>query len=112
MPTQLNPQLQQRFGLSMPEIATFCQRWRITELSLFGSVLGNQFHSDSNIDILIRLAPNTRQGLLTLTKIKHDLEASTERAVDIALKEAIETSENWIRRNEILKTAQVIYEQR
>lgn len=112
MLTQLNPQLQQRLGLSMPEIATFCQRWHITELSLFGSVLGNQFHSDSDIDILIRLAPNTRQGLLTLAKIKHDLEARTGRAVDIALKEAIENSENWIRRNEILKTAQVIYEQR
>lgn len=110
--TQLNPQLQQRLALSMPEIATFCQRWNIAELSLFGSVLGNQFHADSDIDILIRLAPNTRQGLLTLAKIKHDLEASTGRVVDIALKEAIEDSENWIRRNEILKTAQVIYEQR
>ena len=63
MLTQLNPQLQQRLGLSMPEIATFCQRSHITELSLFGSVLGNQFHSD--IDILIRPTPNTHQGLLT-----------------------------------------------
>jgi predicted nucleotidyltransferase len=108
----LNPQLQQRLGLSTPEITTFCQRWHITELSLFGSVLGNQFHPDSDIDILIRLAPNTRQGLLTLAQIKHDLEASTGRVVDIALKEAIEDSENWIRREEILKTAQVIYEQR
>lgn len=112
MLTQFNSQLQQRLGLSMPEIAVICQRWQITELSLFGSVLGNQFHSDSDVDILIRFAPNTRQGLLTLAKIKHDLEASTGRVVDIALKEAIEDSENWIRRNEILKTAQVIYEQR
>ena len=71
MLTQLNPQLQQRLGLSTSEITTFCQRWQITELSLFGSVLGNQFHPDSDIDILIRLAPNTRQGLLTLAKIKH-----------------------------------------
>ncbi|MBD1930313.1 MULTISPECIES: nucleotidyltransferase family protein [Cyanophyceae] len=94
MCTQLNPQLQQRIGLSMLEITTLCQRWHITELSLFGSVLGNQFHSDSDIDILIRLAPNTRQCLLSLTKIKHDLEASTKRAINIALKEAIETSEN------------------
>ena len=112
MLTQLNPQLQQRLGLSMPEIATFCQRWQITELSLFGSVLGNQFHSDRDIDIPIRFAPSTRQGLLTLAKIKYELETSTGRIVDIALKESIETSENWIRRNEILETAQVIYEQR
>lgn len=56
--------------------------------------------------------PPVLEGLLTLAKIKHELEASTGRIVDIALKEAIEDSENWIRRNEILKTAQVIYEQR
>ena len=112
MLTQPNPQLQQRLGLLMPEIATFCQRWHIIELYLFGSVLGNQFHTDSDIDILIRFAPNTRQGLLTLAKIKHELETSTGRIVDIALKESIETSENWIPRNEILETAQVIYEQR
>ena len=94
MLTQLNPQLQQRLGLSMSEIATFCQRWHITEQSLFGSVLGDRFHSDRDIDILIRLAPNTRQGLLTLAKIKHDLEASTRRVVDIALKKAIGDSGN------------------
>jgi uncharacterized protein len=112
MITQLNPQLQERLGLSMADISAFCQQWYITELSLFGSVLGNQFHAESDIDILIRFAANSRQGLLTLSKIKHDLEASTGRLVDIALKESIENSENWIRRNEILKTAQVIYEQR
>jgi len=96
----------------MPEIATLFQRWHITELSLCGSVLGNRFYTNSDIDILIRFAPNTRQGLLTLAKIKYELETSTGRIVDIALKESIETSENWIRRNEILKMAQVIYEQR
>jgi uncharacterized protein len=94
MLNQRNPQLQQRLGLSMPEIATFCQRWHITEPSLFGSVLGDRFHSDSDIDILIRTTPSTRQGLLALAKIKHDLEASTGRVVDIALKEAIGENEN------------------
>jgi uncharacterized protein len=89
MLTQLNPQLQQRLRLSMPKIATFCQRWQIAEQSLFGSVLDDRFHTDSDIDILIRLAPNTRQGLLTPAKIKHDLEASTGRVVYIALKDAI-----------------------
>jgi predicted nucleotidyltransferase len=98
MLTQLNPQLQQRLGLSMPEIAPFCQRWHITEQSLFGSVLGDRFHSDSDIDILIRLALNTHQGLLTFAKIKHDLEASTGRVVDIAMKEAIEDNEKLMER--------------
>ena len=107
---KLDPQLQERLGISTEQIAQLCQQWNITELALFGSVLSDQFHADSDIDILIRFAPDARQGLLTLAKIKHDLEASTGRVVDIALKESIENSENWIRRHEILKTAQVIYE--
>ena len=112
MPLRLDPQLEERLGISTEEIAQFCQHWNITELALFGSVLSDQFHADSDIDILIRFEPNARQGLLTLAKIKHELEASIGREVDIALKESIENSENWIRRNEIFKTTQVIYEQR
>ncbi len=108
---KLNPQLQKRLGISTEEIARFCQRWNITEIALFGSVLSDRFHADSDIDILIRFAPNARQGLLTIAKIKHELEDSIGREVDIAVKESIENSENWIRRQEILKTAQVIYEQ-
>lgn len=107
-----DPQLQKRLGISTEEIAQFCKRWHITELALFGSVLNDQFHAASDIDILITFEPNARQGLLTLAKIKHELEDSIGRKVDIALKESVENSENWIRRNEILKTAQVIYEQR
>ena len=68
MLTQLYPQLQQRLGLSKPEIATFCQRWHITELSLFGSVLGDRFHSDREIDILIRLVNN--RGQITIMEFK------------------------------------------
>lgn len=109
---RLEPQVQQRLGLSTEEIVQFCQQWNIMEFALFGSVLSNQFHPNSDIDILIRFAPNTRQGLLTLAKIKHALEAQIGRKVDIVLKESIENSENWIRRNDILKSAQIIYDQR
>jgi uncharacterized protein len=112
MLTQLNPQLQQRLGLSMPEIATFCQHWQILELALFGSILREDFQEDSDIDLLFHFSPQAKQGLLTLSKIKHELEAHSGRKIDIALKESVENSENWIRRDEILKTKQVIYEQR
>ncbi|MEN9517501.1 MAG: hypothetical protein RLZZ381_89 [Cyanobacteriota bacterium] len=108
----LDTQLQERLGISTEEIIHFSQRWNITELALFGSVLSDQFNPDSDIDIIVKFAPKARQGLLTLAKIKHELEAIIGREVDIALKESVENSENWIRRNEILKTAQVIYEQR
>ncbi len=56
--------------------------------------------------------PEAPQGLLTLAKIKHDLEAKIGRSIDIAIKEAIANGENWIRCHEILATAQIIDEQR
>ena len=105
---KLNPQIQKRLGISTEEIALFGQHWNITEMALFGSVLSDRFHADSDIDILIRFAPNARQGLLTLAKIKHELENSIGREVDITVKESIKNSENWIRSQEIIKTAQVI----
>ncbi len=38
-------------------IHEFCDRWQITELSLFGSVLRDDFRPDSDIDILAAFAP-------------------------------------------------------
>lgn len=81
-------------------------------MALFGSVLRDDFDSESDIDVLLTFMPNVRQGLLTLARIKHELENQCHRPVDIALKEGIEASDNWIRRQEILGTAQTIYEQR
>ncbi|PPT06041.1 hypothetical protein CKA32_005371 [Geitlerinema sp. FC II] len=47
-----------------------------------------------------------------MAKIEHDLETRSGRQVDIVPKLSVETSENWIRRQDILQTAQLIYEQR
>jgi hypothetical protein len=91
-------------------MAAFCQDWNIVTMALFGSVLREEFRDDSDIDIMISFAANARQGLLTLARIKHELENRIGRPVDIVLRESIESSENWIRRREILQTAQVIYE--
>lgn len=101
--------LKNRLNLSKVEIAQFCQKWHIEEFALFGSVLSDRFNENSDIDILLSFQPNSRQGLLTLAKIKHELETLLSREVDIALKQAILSSDNWIRRQEILQTAKVIY---
>jgi hypothetical protein len=46
---------------------------------------------------------------MTLASMKYELEDLLGRKVDLVSKYAIETSHNWIRRNEILGTAQVVY---
>ena len=91
------------------KLVEFCQRWKASELALFGSVLRDDFHPDSDIGVLITFAPDAKRGLMTLAKMKYELENLLEREVDLVSKYAIETSHNWIRRNEILGTAQAIY---
>ncbi|MBD2075953.1 nucleotidyltransferase family protein [Phormidium sp. FACHB-592] len=95
----------------LPEntLAEFCQRWKVSEFALFGSVLRDDFRPDSDIDVLVTFAPDAKRGLMTLAKMKYELEDLLGREVDLVSKYAIETSHNWIRRNEILGTAQVIY---
>ena len=54
-----------RSRIDIPEkkIAEFCERNNISRLALFGSVLGEDFKSDSDVDVLIEFEPGTRVGL-------------------------------------------------
>jgi len=35
----------------------FCQRWQVNEFSLFGSVLRDDFRTDSDVDVLVSFNP-------------------------------------------------------
>ena len=96
-------------ALPIDQITKFCQHWQIIELSLFGSILRDDFHEDSDIDILVVFAPTANWGLLDHAQMQEELEALLSRRVDLISKRAIERSSNWIRRQEILSTAQTIY---
>jgi hypothetical protein len=97
--------------LPQQSIHELCQRWQVIELSVFGSVLRDDFHPDSDIDLLVTFAPTANWGLLDHVQMQQELEAILERKVDLISKRAIEQSPNWIRRQEILSTAQKIYAQ-
>ncbi|HEY9613175.1 nucleotidyltransferase family protein, partial [Allocoleopsis sp.] len=45
------------------KIAEFCQRNHIRKLSLFGSMLGEDFRPDSDIDFLVEFIPGKTPGL-------------------------------------------------
>jgi uncharacterized protein len=90
------------------QIAEFCQRWQITEFYVFGSVLREDFRPDSDIDIMVSFAADVPWGLLEIVRMKRELETLLKREVDILTKESIEQSHNWIRRQEILGTAQIV----
>ncbi|HEY9909133.1 MAG TPA: nucleotidyltransferase family protein [Thermosynechococcaceae cyanobacterium] len=95
--------------LPMEKIVAFCDRWHVTEFALFGSVLREDFRPDSDIDILINVSPNAERGLTETLQMRDELEAIFGRKVDLIIKAAIERSENWLRRKNILESAQTIY---
>jgi hypothetical protein len=88
------------------KIAEFSRRWKVTEFSLFGSVLRDDFRPDSDVDVLVTFAPNAQISLFDLVQMKLDLEKMFKRPVDVIEKDALE---NPFRKREILRTAQVIY---
>jgi len=46
-----------RIQIPLDKIEEFCQKWRIREFSLFGSVLTDEFRPDSDVDVLVELQP-------------------------------------------------------
>ena len=98
-----------RIAIPHERVAEFCRRWRITEFSLFGSVLRDDFRTDSDVDVLVRFAPDSRWSLLDVVAMEHELEQLFGRHVDVVEREAIEESPNWIRRQHILNHTQVVY---
>ncbi len=51
-----------RINLPKDEIAELCRRHHIRKMSLFGSVLRDDFRPDSDIDVLVEFEPGARGG--------------------------------------------------
>lgn len=65
--------LASRISLSMKAIESFCDRWQVEELALFGSVLRDDFRPESDIDILVRFKPECTPGLFEVVEMEWDL---------------------------------------
>jgi len=91
------------------KIADFCQRWQISELAFFGSVLRDDFRPDSDIDILVTFDPNAQHTLFDRVDMQDELEVIFGRKVDLVSRRGIERSHNYIRRQAILSSAKVFY---
>ncbi|HTG35473.1 MAG TPA: nucleotidyltransferase domain-containing protein [Thermoanaerobaculia bacterium] len=98
-------------SLSWPtdRIEEFCHRWKIVELSLFGSALRADFRPYSDVDLLVRFAPDADWSLLDHARMERELSEVLGREVDLVSRTAVEASPNWIRRQEILSTARALY---
>ena len=92
--------------LDQKELASFCRKWRITELALFGSVLREDFRPDSDVDVLLTFAPDARWSLWDIVTLQSELSQLLGRPVDLLDKKAMR---NPFIRREVLTTQVVIY---
>jgi len=93
----------------MAQIASFCQRWSIARLEVFGSALRDDFRPDSDLDLVATYAPEARWSLLDRVRMKLELEDMLGREVDLLNRRALEKARSRARAAAILTQSEPIY---
>jgi len=88
------------------ELKSFCRTNNIKKLSLFGSILDENFNNESDIDILVEFESAGTPGFFALMRMEEELSSLLGgRKVD--LRTPHDLSRYF--RDEVLDTAEVIY---
>ncbi len=88
----------------------FCQRWKVSELAVFGSALHENYPLESDLDLLISFDEDAQWGLFDLVNMESELGIIFNKEIDLIEKNAVFNSENYLRRKGILENAQIIFE--
>lgn len=91
------------------QVAAFCRRWGVVELAVFGSAASGEWNAQSDVDLLVRFAPDARRTLGGYVQMREELEAMLKRPVDLLSRDMVEKSRNRYRREAILAGATVLY---
>ena len=95
-----------KFNLPEKKITEFCKKNSIVKLSLFGSVLREDFRIDSDLDFLVEFKPGKVPGLIKLCRMQRELsEILNGRKIDLRTPQ--ELSKYF--RDEVLAQAEVQY---
>ncbi len=86
------------------EITGFCRRHHVRKLSLFGSVLREDFRPDSDVDMLVEFEPGTTVGYRFIT-IQDELSELLGRRVDLGTPNSLS---KYIR-DRVLTEGEVVY---
>jgi predicted nucleotidyltransferase len=77
---------QRNIEIPTEALADYCKRNHILKLSLFGSVLRDDFHAGSDIDMLVEFDPATRINYVDLGRMTDELTCLMNRPVDLRTK--------------------------
>ncbi|HUO10292.1 MAG TPA: nucleotidyltransferase family protein [Phycisphaerae bacterium] len=94
-----------RMDLPLERIAEVCRKYRVRELSVFGSVLREDFRPDSDVDLLVDFLPNHGLGLIDYISCQEELSEVVGRPVDLVQKSGLKR----FVKGEVLRTHRVIY---
>jgi predicted nucleotidyltransferase len=92
---------------SKEQLETFCKKHFIGRLSLFGSILRDDFKPESDVDVLVEFQPGHKIGLLKMARMEAELSEILKRKVD--LRTPADLSRYF--RQEVVQNAEVQYAQ-
>jgi predicted nucleotidyltransferase len=97
--------------LPLEQIGQICRRYDVVELSVFGSVLRQDFSAESDVDLLVTFRPGVDLGpwMSRFFALQEELCWLLNRPVDLVPRQDVERSENYIRRQNILRPAEPIF---
>jgi hypothetical protein len=96
-----------RINITKRQIADFCKKNHIRKFAFFGSILHDDFRTDSDIDILIEIDKKHPIGYFKMAEMEIELSEITGRKVD--LRTPNELSRYF--KDEVLSEAEVQYDE-
>ncbi|MHB0876447.1 MAG: nucleotidyltransferase family protein [Anaerolineae bacterium] len=86
-------------------LAEICRRYEVSELSVFGSVLRDDFRETSDIDVLVEFEPDASIGLIEYVRLQRELSELFGRKVDLVSKQGLKP----LIREHVLAQARMVY---
>lgn len=97
--------LHSRLKTTPGRLAEFCRRNRIRDLSVFGSVLRDDFTDTSDLDFLVSFLPEAQVGFLALSRMQRELQELVGRPVDLVPKRGLKPAIS----DQVVDSAQQVY---
>ncbi|MGD0077077.1 MAG: nucleotidyltransferase domain-containing protein [Sedimentisphaerales bacterium] len=91
------------------KIDAFCQQHHVCELGLFGTVLHDDFRANSGIGVLVGFKQEHKPEVTKLGEMQDELTKIFGQNVELVERQAVEKSQNYIRRRHILKAVEPIF---
>ena len=90
--------------IPVESVRALCRRYRVVELSLFGSARRTDFGPESDVDLLVEFELDAEPTFLTLARLQRELAEALHRKVDLVPKGGLKP----LIREEVLASAEVL----